>query len=423
MSRSLIRKNQLHPDIADLISGYGDNFFITPIELQQILLNLEAALPFDSVIFNTGNQNISGSKTFFTRPNVSGVGVSLENEIPQNIVYQTGEQNISGAKSFFTRPNVSGIGVLLQGEATQGGNVENVVYATGNQTISGNKDFTSRPSLNGIGFATTGEVGGASTAFDGTRPITLQVNGFKDLEPNGDNVVTFLNNLFYPFVQATVTLNSFPLQELGTSITGINYIGTITRGSLTFGTDINNLTPFVNNNARSPIILIPSTSFNTLVNFGSPLASTVSNCFVRINSKDINNNIVTVNSNSQTITFEAPTYAGSGALNLTDDGLTLRNVLSGQSSPNNNGKYLIFKPASRTINFTTNGYYYFIYPNSWGSLTQIKDAALGFNFNINTDFTTNTMQVPLINGTNHLYRWYRNTNAITLNNYGVTYVF
>ena len=56
MSKSLIRKNQLHPDIADLISGYGSQFFIG---------NSQA-------VFVTGNQTIGGYKVFTNRTIISG---------------------------------------------------------------------------------------------------------------------------------------------------------------------------------------------------------------------------------------------------------------------------------------------------------------------------------------------------------------
>ena len=112
MAKSLIRKNQLHPDIFDLVSGYGDQLFITINEL---------------------NQTIS--------------------------------------------------------------TISNVVFTSGNQIISGVKNFTSRPTFNGSGFAITGELGG-STNFNGNRKITADVIGFKDSTPGGNDVVTFLNNLF-----------------------------------------------------------------------------------------------------------------------------------------------------------------------------------------------------------------------------------
>lgn len=48
MSRSLIRKNQLHPDITDLVGEYGSGYFISN----------------QQVVFLTGDQTVSGTKFF-----------------------------------------------------------------------------------------------------------------------------------------------------------------------------------------------------------------------------------------------------------------------------------------------------------------------------------------------------------------------
>lgn len=61
MSRSLIRKNQLHPDIADLVSGYGDQFFVSSGEVTSIL---ESFYNYSPVFTNVTNSfNISGNNT------------------------------------------------------------------------------------------------------------------------------------------------------------------------------------------------------------------------------------------------------------------------------------------------------------------------------------------------------------------------
>jgi hypothetical protein len=120
MAKSLIRKNQLHPDLADLVSGYGSDFFVTQEELQGLSLN--------------------------------------------SIVYTTGDQIINGVKNFTSRPTVSGLNVLIEGDIAGGETIENVVYTTGNQTVSGVKTFSERPFFNGTGIATLADVneGGAS---------------------------------------------------------------------------------------------------------------------------------------------------------------------------------------------------------------------------------------------------------------------
>ncbi len=62
MSRSLIRKNQLHPDIADLVGEYGSGLFISD----------------EQVVYTSGNQTISGNKNFIANQYVfSGAKVSF----------------------------------------------------------------------------------------------------------------------------------------------------------------------------------------------------------------------------------------------------------------------------------------------------------------------------------------------------------
>jgi hypothetical protein len=75
MSRTLIRKNQLHPDIADLVSGYGDSFFTTPSEVNQLI-----GLEIEKTVRITGNQAVDGVKNFTSRPTVNGTGVLLIGE-------------------------------------------------------------------------------------------------------------------------------------------------------------------------------------------------------------------------------------------------------------------------------------------------------------------------------------------------------
>lgn len=119
----------------------------------------EATAP--NLVYNTGDQNISGLKNFYSRPTVNGTGVLLIGEaanvtLPNTIVYTTGDQNISGLKNFTTIPTVNGTGVLLAGspipptEASGAGgsifityvspsggigNVGDYVYETPGQTI------------------------------------------------------------------------------------------------------------------------------------------------------------------------------------------------------------------------------------------------------------------------------------------------
>ena len=66
----------------------------------------------------TGNQTISGIKTFAT-------GI-----FAPNLVYNTGNQTISGVKTFASRPTVNGSGVLLGNEAGFENKILNITYST-----------------------------------------------------------------------------------------------------------------------------------------------------------------------------------------------------------------------------------------------------------------------------------------------------
>ena len=59
--------------------------------------------------------------------------------LDERVVHNFGNETISGVKTFTSRPTVNGTGVLLSGEAAS--LPTTIVYTTGNQTISGNKDF------------------------------------------------------------------------------------------------------------------------------------------------------------------------------------------------------------------------------------------------------------------------------------------
>ena len=106
MAKSLIRSNQLSPDISGLVGAYGSGFF-PPLS------------SVDDLVYTTGDQTIAGIKTFEVRPTVTGLSVLLSGEyaaVPPNIVYASGAQTISGLKTFYLRPEVNGSGVVLTGD-------------------------------------------------------------------------------------------------------------------------------------------------------------------------------------------------------------------------------------------------------------------------------------------------------------------
>lgn len=115
-----------------------------------------------NVVYNTGNQTISGVKTFAT-------GI-----VAPNVVYNTGNQTISGTKTF-----ISTISANINGNA---GSVNNGVYIVNDQSINGTKTFTSP---NGIivqsGISNSGNYVLART--DGTYTTTYIIQGLLAIDP------------------------------------------------------------------------------------------------------------------------------------------------------------------------------------------------------------------------------------------------
>jgi hypothetical protein len=327
MSKSLIRKNQLHPDISDLVSGYGTGFFVTPSQ--------------------------------------------LENAID-----------------------------IAQVEVTQG-----AVLISGNQTITGIKTFINRPIFNGSGLATTGELGG-STTFNGNRAITR--SSIDGVTPGGTDVVTFLNNLFYPFINGSITLNGFAVQELGTTTSSIPFVGTINTGNLNLN-QFTNVEGYVNNVGRLPLLFPVVQNFNFSV--GVNLNSTSNNVYIKASGRDQNNIPIQIQSNTQSIVFEAPYYWGSGQDNLTPAQITgapRTKVVS--SRPN---------PITLTYN-TVNSRFWLAYPSGWGALTSIIDPS---NFNIITSFTGSGMLLNLVNGSTHPYLVYKSLVNSTNSDFQIKFNF
>jgi hypothetical protein len=100
----------------------------------------------DEVVSLTGNQNVSGNKTFSSTiaGSINGNAATVTNG-----VYTAGDQTIAGTKTFS-----STIAGSINGNAAT---VTNGVYTAGDQTIGGIKTFSSRPMVNNTGVLLIGE--------------------------------------------------------------------------------------------------------------------------------------------------------------------------------------------------------------------------------------------------------------------------
>jgi hypothetical protein len=113
-------------------------------------------------VFHFSNTGISSGQRFYLKDDVSGIflrNLVINSDFPvlgSNLVYNTGNQTISGIKNFASHPTVNGTGVLLSGEVAQA-DLSSTVRTTGDQTISGIKNFASHPTVNGTGVLLSGE--------------------------------------------------------------------------------------------------------------------------------------------------------------------------------------------------------------------------------------------------------------------------
>jgi len=193
MPKNLIRKNQLHPDIVDLVGQYGSGFFTTSGDFKRF--TGQNTLSSNRYVYQTGNQTISGNKDF-TNLTISGVPVLLQGSQLVNVVRTTGNQGITGLKNFLVRPMVNGTGVLLSGEATAGS--INSVYTTGDQTIGGVKTFSNGININGYDLVTP--------QF---KSLIGYITGYTDQNLDFQNLIIGMNNPGYGTISLKLNPNVY----------------------------------------------------------------------------------------------------------------------------------------------------------------------------------------------------------------------
>lgn len=346
-------------------------------------------------------------------------------------VLTSGNQNISGIKNFDSRPTVRGTGVLLQGEAAGGGGPvtlpSDILFTTGTQTVTGPKNFTARPTLSGLNLITTGDlvnlelnIEGAlasSSAFNGNRQIkAIPVN---NTNYGGTTISGFLENIFFPFISGTVSLDSFPIYTYGiNTLVSSNFGGSITlndntitgiafvSGSIILRGPGSRTVGGAYNSGSIPTILDISSEpiYRTRAYFQRGVESTI------------------VESSPQRIRFEPLYFYGVSANASLGTGVSLLTP----SIPSLYTYSFGSKPSSVThTGFAPNNQYiYFAYPSplatqdgiiSWGNtLTSI------FDTNANFEYISSYQQVFPVNitftQTNKTlrYRIYRSSNLLTV---------
>jgi hypothetical protein len=355
-----------------------------------------------------GFQNTSfGSATARTNLGLTSTATQTEN----TFVRTTGDQIISGSKTF------SASHYIFSGA--------NVTFTNNTGIVSGEWQFSNRPTVNGTGVFMSGEV----IPFDGNRPIKRAI--INNVNPGGQDVVTFLNNLFYPFISGTVLLNNFNILTYGVnSATQLPFAGSITLNDNTI-TGIS----FLKNNdiLNGPSSQQNGGNYSTLVNFGENLTASTAEVYKTRVYVQTDGAPTIIDSSLRRIRFEPLYYFGvSNNSNLGSNITTLTSSVPANYTYSYGGKPLFvtgyFEP--------NNQYVYFAYPSptstqdgiiNWGnSLASIIDLNTSFNY------TTSYQNLGTVNinfpttSKNLLYRIYRSNDLLSVNvgeNFNLQFTF
>jgi len=187
MGINKIKLKQIDADFSGLVGQYGSGYFSTTGQLNSLsgLAFKYSDLAATQFVYQTGNQNISGSKTFFSRPIISGAGVTYHASGAARlgeVVSIAGSDQITGPKTFLNTVDFDALDVTfgvtplvfadctfdLQGSsATNLANAlgANLVNTTTNQAIGGVKNFTNNLTIKGTGVVLSGQA--ASTSMSG----------------------------------------------------------------------------------------------------------------------------------------------------------------------------------------------------------------------------------------------------------------
>jgi len=212
---------------------------------------------------------------------------------------------------------------------------------------------------------------------------------------NTSNVVDFLNAVFFPFVDATISLNVSPtLVEEGTRQT------VTCSGNITANDETGYANTYVSSTTGADMPFTAQAGSYS-VQQSDVIADSTYQSYVTTDNSG------TISSGNRSINFVYPYFWGMTTDDLTAGGVTLYTTL-----PKNIVTQGIKTP---TLN-GNNQYIYFVFPADYPDLTSIKDQN---NFEVLSSFTKYEVSVGssgLDIDWNHGYKIYRNNNLTTVNN-------
>lgn len=281
MSINKIKLKQIDANFPGLVGEYGSGYFASTGQLNSVS---GSAFKYSDVnnykfVYQSGAQDISGVKNFFSRPNLSGQGLARLNEV----VTLSTNQSISAEKTFqgnvnfveneanyeFSILNFTETDFILDGtssanlSAALGGSIVNTSQ---NQTIGGTKNFTSLLKVNNTGVLLSGHsfpvyVSGANSSI--IRHLTFVENssdGFKTLQTN--------TGLYYSTLSQSLRCQTFYGDLSGTALNSslANFANSAT--TATIATRLSGKNPIAKINGSgfdgsSDIVISPSISEDT----------------------------------------------------------------------------------------------------------------------------------------------------------------
>ena len=256
-------------------------------------------------------------------------------------------------------------------------NLTSIDYLTLANTLS--PLLTSTSQSTSASYAVFAETSATSSfmSFNGNRPIKR--SGYSGLNVGGIDVDDFLNNFFFPFVSATVSISGGGLYETG-SLQTVSVYSSITQNDETlFGTG----SVYKDGVLWNIESTIPPYSFT--FNDVNVSSNHTYQTFVSVNN---NGSPTTISSGTTSISFIFP-YLWGMSVTSGLSGTSLYNAFTPQ----------IVNEGSKTISLNGSAVYiYFAYPSSYPDLTSILDPN---SFQVIGSFTKSTVSVTSTGLTNN----------------------
>ena len=218
-------------------------------------------------------------------------------------------------------------------------------------------------------------------------------------------VSDFLNAVFFPFIEATISINANVLFEVGTSNV-VTITGTRTSNNETLFSNGR-----VDRNYPSALLIFSfgaASSYTTNITFTPNQAVTSSMELRYFASQGVGGNGIPTVINSPTKLVQScyPYFHGVTTVNLSGGGTAAYTGLT---------KLVEAFAATKTRNYNGTGYMYFCYPQSYGPLTSILDPSLFQLLPSYNVFSVNITSVGRVNNWTQLYYIYQSNTISTPN--------